>query len=407
MQAFLAKFIDEFYRLFDTRSRGELHACYHDSCMFSLCVSSNDGAMVVTRQYKYGNLIYDSRNLKKIDENKRLTLLRHGKTAVLDFLRNKFPMTKHDGNSFRVDVLSTAVSNRQFDALIDCFAFLLEQSRDLHGERTLPRRSVEPMSHRSSVETIVDLSSRSRAQWTCSLFPTDIYLCSNSYWVSVWLDGFWAGRRMPWSFRVLIIADHIMLNNATDAQVLVRYFLLMKSEKRAGCPFLASLTCWNFQHTGDGSSSSEANRSHCWCQSAATNGPSICSTIRHEYRVLETVRHRTGTSSLHSALSFRCLIENNWNFDKAAEVFRDLHSQVCSSLLLHSSWWALLEFRIKSLLKPSFNNLTDLNCLSNGQEDTTVCFLLTLFSLAECTHIYFLLLICWTKCIDVNVFNIE
>jgi hypothetical protein len=115
MQGFLAKFIEEFYRLFDTRGRGELHACYHDSCMFSLCVSSNDSAIVTTRQYKYGALIYDSRNLKKIDENKRLTLLRHGKAVVLDFLRIKFPLTKHNGNSFRVDVLSTAVSDRQFD----------------------------------------------------------------------------------------------------------------------------------------------------------------------------------------------------------------------------------------------------------------------------------------------------
>ena len=32
MQSFLAKFIDEYDRLFDTRGRGELHACYHDSC---------------------------------------------------------------------------------------------------------------------------------------------------------------------------------------------------------------------------------------------------------------------------------------------------------------------------------------------------------------------------------------
>ena len=115
MQGFLAKFIEEFYRLFDTRNRGELHACYHDSCMLSLCVSTNDSALVTTRQYKYGALIYESRNLKRIDENKRHTLLRHGKTAALEFLRNRFPSTKHDGNSFRVDVLSTAVSDRQFD----------------------------------------------------------------------------------------------------------------------------------------------------------------------------------------------------------------------------------------------------------------------------------------------------
>ena len=111
MQDFLGKFIDEYYRLFDTRGRGELHACYHQSCMFSVCIAPTEGSMVPTKSYKYGALIYDSRNLKKIfDDNKRASLLRRGKTDVLDFLRIKFPLTKHDGKSFRVDVISTAVS---------------------------------------------------------------------------------------------------------------------------------------------------------------------------------------------------------------------------------------------------------------------------------------------------------
>jgi hypothetical protein len=115
MQGFLGKFIEEFYRLFDTRGRGDLHACYHDSCMFSLCISSSENSLVSTRQYKYGPLIYDSRNLQKVvDDNKRSTLLRHGKSAVLDFLRIKFPLTKHDGNSFHVDVISSAVSYKYF-----------------------------------------------------------------------------------------------------------------------------------------------------------------------------------------------------------------------------------------------------------------------------------------------------
>jgi hypothetical protein len=125
MQTFLAKFIDEFYRLFDTRGRGELHACYHDSCMFSLCITISDSSIVPTRQYKYGALIYESRNLQKVvDDNKRITLLRHGKTAVLDFLRIKFPLTKHDGNSFHVDVLLTAVSYKQ-DFFLNLILFII------------------------------------------------------------------------------------------------------------------------------------------------------------------------------------------------------------------------------------------------------------------------------------------
>jgi len=125
MQTFLAKFIDEFYRLFDTRGRGELHACYHDSCMFSLCITISDSSIVPTRQYKYGALIYESRNLQKVvDDNKRITLLRHGKTAVLDFLRIKFPLTKHDGNSFHVDVILPAVSYRQ-DFFLNIILFII------------------------------------------------------------------------------------------------------------------------------------------------------------------------------------------------------------------------------------------------------------------------------------------
>ena len=111
MQAFLAKFIDEYYRLFDTRGRGELHACYHDVCLFSLCIIPTENSIVPTKSYKYGPLIYDSRNFKRIfDDNKRTSLLRRGKTNVLDFLRIKFPLTKHEGKSFHVDVFSTTVS---------------------------------------------------------------------------------------------------------------------------------------------------------------------------------------------------------------------------------------------------------------------------------------------------------
>jgi hypothetical protein len=111
MQDFLTNFIKLFFQRFDTNGREELHACYHDSCMFSLSISTSEGSVVQTRQYRYGPLLYDSRNLLKVvDNNKRMSLLRHGKTAVMEFLKVKFPATKHDGNSFHVDVISTAVS---------------------------------------------------------------------------------------------------------------------------------------------------------------------------------------------------------------------------------------------------------------------------------------------------------
>ena len=111
MQAFLAKFIDEYYRLFDIRGRGELHACYHDSCLFSVCITPTENSIVPTKSYKYDPLLYNSRNFKKVfDDHKRTMLLRCDKTNGLDFLRIKFPLTKHEGKSFHVDVFSTIVT---------------------------------------------------------------------------------------------------------------------------------------------------------------------------------------------------------------------------------------------------------------------------------------------------------
>ena len=94
--------------------------------MFSVCIAPTEGSMVPARSYKYGPLIYDSRNLKKIyDDNKRSTLLRHGKTDVLDFLRIKFPLTKHDGKSFHVDVISTDVNCFSFNEIL-LFEYFVE-----------------------------------------------------------------------------------------------------------------------------------------------------------------------------------------------------------------------------------------------------------------------------------------
>ena len=141
MQGFLETFIKEFFHLFDTRGRSELHACYHELCMFSMCVVSTEDSIVPTRQYKYGALLYDSRNLKKVkDDTKRISLLRHGKTAVLDFLRVKFPLTKHEGNSFHVDVMSTTVSVNcsQMAERVKRSSFV-GQSGYVHGQWPLQR----------------------------------------------------------------------------------------------------------------------------------------------------------------------------------------------------------------------------------------------------------------------------
>lgn len=63
------------------------------------------------------------------------------------------------------------------------------------------------------------------------------------------------------AFRVLIIADHIMLNNATDAQVQVGDFVETNGGRQALFKFLESDTYWNLEH----SNGSGAGRSSCGC----------------------------------------------------------------------------------------------------------------------------------------------
>ncbi|CAF2403236.1 unnamed protein product [Rotaria sp. Silwood2] len=238
MQSFLAKFIDEYYRLFDTRGRSELHACYQDSCMFSLCIAPTESSMVPTKSYKYGPLIYESRNLKKIfDDNKRTTLLRHGKTDVLDFLRIKFPLTKHDGKSFHVDVFSTA-NNR---AIFTVNGLYREIDQGVNG----PVRSFQ-------------------RTFTCSQTP--------------------AG--------VLIVADHIMIINATDSQVL-------------------NMT----RSTPPASSSTEPSSSK-MMESQNVPGPSI----DIQTQMIHRFSQQSGMNIEYSKL---CLSENDWNYERAAQKFQD------------------------------------------------------------------------------------
>ncbi|CAF1624319.1 unnamed protein product [Adineta ricciae] len=239
MESFLAKFIDEYYRLFDTRGRGELYACYHDSCMFSLCVAPTEGSIVPTKSFKYGALIYDSRNFKKLfDDNKRAILLRHGKTDVLDFLRVKFPLTKHDGKSFHVDVLSTA-NNRAIFTVNGLY-------------RELDQGTNEPI--RSFQRT-----------FTCTQTPSG----------------------------VLIIADHIMILNATDSQI-----TNMNRVAAAAPPPPSSATA----------------------QPPASQTGVAPATTEVQNKLIQEFSRQSGMNVTYSQI---CLAENNWNYEKAAQKFQE------------------------------------------------------------------------------------
>jgi len=232
MQAFLAKFIEEFYRLFDTRGRGELHACYHDLCLFSLCITAMENTSIPIRHNTYGQLIHYSRNLQKVyDDNRRMSLLRHGKPAVLEFLRNIFPLTKHYGHSFRVDVIST-VNNRAVFAVNGLY-------REVDQTDNGPVRCF----HRT---------------FTCAQTT--------------------AG--------VLIIADHILVTNATEAQI------------------------------------SNMNNSLTTPSQTTNHHPNTNVDIQN--LMIHKFSQESGMNLAYSQL---CLQENNWNYDKAAEVFLDLQNK--------------------------------------------------------------------------------
>ncbi|CAF1350103.1 unnamed protein product [Rotaria sp. Silwood1] len=235
MQGFITQFIEQFYRLFDTYGRSELHACYHDLCMLSLCITKVEDAHVPIRQYKYGSLLSESRNLQFVaDNNKRISLLRHGKTAVLDFLRVKFPLTKHDGNSFHVDFISTA-NNR---AIFTINGLYKEVDQDTNNPIRCFQRT-----------------------FTCASTTTGI----------------------------LIVADHIMLSSATDAQI-------------------SKMT-----HSSTTPSSS----------TQSSNNTNTNIDIQNQ-QMIEKFSQQSGMNIEYSTL---CLQQNNWNYNKAAEVFLDLQNK--------------------------------------------------------------------------------
>lgn len=239
LQDFLGKFIDEYYRLFDTNGRQDLQACYHDSCLLSICVSPTEGSIVPTRSYRFGALIYDSRNYKKLaDENKLFSLLRSGKSNVLDFLRVKFPATKHEGSSFHVDVISTS-NNRAIFIVHGLF------------------REVGNVGSNAPVRSF-------QRAFTCIQTQSG----------------------------VLIVADHFMIINATEAQYL------------------------NLTRSTNSSTSSSSQAMESQHGAMASNN-----------QELAMIQRLSGQTGMNAHFSKQCLMENNWNYDKSLSVFLDLKSK--------------------------------------------------------------------------------
>ena len=105
-------FLEQFFKLYDSDNRQPLLDAYHEEAMFSL---SAYGRHDLLSAY-----IPESRNLLKVDyEKKRHDLLRRGRLSVVAFL-TKLPKTEHDMNTFTLDVPFTSESLMTF-TVTGCF----------------------------------------------------------------------------------------------------------------------------------------------------------------------------------------------------------------------------------------------------------------------------------------------
>jgi len=105
-------FLEQFFKLYDSDNRQPLLDAYHEEAMFSLSAYG--------RHELLSSYIPESRNLIKVDyEKKRHDLLRRGRLSVVAFL-TKLPKTEHDMNTFTLDVPFTSESLMTF-TVTGCF----------------------------------------------------------------------------------------------------------------------------------------------------------------------------------------------------------------------------------------------------------------------------------------------
>ena len=99
----ILQFIQQYFKLYDNEDRSDLLAAYHPEALFSVSSAYPPGstghglAKLTDYQSEARNL------LRVVNPGKRLRLLRQGRDEIVSFL-NELPKTKHDFNSFTLDV---------------------------------------------------------------------------------------------------------------------------------------------------------------------------------------------------------------------------------------------------------------------------------------------------------------
>merc|ERR1712083_551988 len=99
---FIGRFLEQYFKLYDTDNREQLAAAYHENAMMSMQATFPPKFADEAIKADY---IPDSRNLKILHENppRRDRLLHQKRTQIIGFL-DKLPKTQHDITSFTLDV---------------------------------------------------------------------------------------------------------------------------------------------------------------------------------------------------------------------------------------------------------------------------------------------------------------
>uniref|UniRef100_A0AAY4BX22 NTF2 domain-containing protein n=1 Tax=Denticeps clupeoides TaxID=299321 RepID=A0AAY4BX22_9TELE len=119
IRCLIVRFVQQYYRIYDSGDRQPLLDAYHDGACFSLVTPHG---IQVPARCSLPEYQKDCRNLKKIkDSTLRFRLLRHTRLNVAAFL-NELPKTQHDTSSFTVDVNIIVHLNWTFPsaAAVDC-----------------------------------------------------------------------------------------------------------------------------------------------------------------------------------------------------------------------------------------------------------------------------------------------
>lgn len=97
------QFLEQYFKILDSDNRQSLVQAYHEHAVFSMTMSYPYG-----QHQKHSSWLKwyaaDNRNIRKVqDADHRNKLLKQGQSAIVSFLL-RMPPSKHDLNSFMVDL---------------------------------------------------------------------------------------------------------------------------------------------------------------------------------------------------------------------------------------------------------------------------------------------------------------